>query len=216
MLVLHRLMVLGSVTLAVSSCNALSEAPNTDRPIAPALASPAVASAPIAAKPPLPENSKSIIRDQTVADYFLQIPEQYLRSIRSRPVTQTMRQTVLTEAKQGKFGGIYDPDNGYLKTQAAGGGDLCGNFYVASFNRPNQSPIVAFTLACAAGDQLTLLDPDRDWADVTVQMLPDYQVEPFSTIELPRIGRTIAIVQEEANSKITKRYEFDGQRFIKR
>ncbi|MBD2092128.1 hypothetical protein H6F67_19960 [Microcoleus sp. FACHB-1515] len=155
-------------------------------------------------------------RRKTVADYFLEIPEQYFQPIR---LSTQQRQELLSAAEQGQGGNIYDPNNGYL--QVTSGGDSCPTVTIAIFSRPSASPLVAVSLTCTSGDTTKILDPDQNWRDVTATVLP-VDLSPSSNasyiveVKLPQIGRTIEVSHLDENNQRTLigRYQFDGERFV--
>ena len=159
-----------------------------------------------------------VAQRKTIADYFLQIPDRYLRMSRmTAPDGKLNRQQLLDRAKQGYQGSIYDPQNGYL--QVVQGGDSCSRLTVAIFSRPSASPLVALNYACAAADITNILDPDQNWRDITSTVMPvDLTVYPANMdgreVELPRVGRTIEVRTEQNNQTVTKRYRFNGERFV--
>jgi hypothetical protein len=156
----------------------------------------------------------------TVADYFLQMPAQYLQDPTHDRITPRQRQQLLAAAKKEALGDVYDLSNGYLALSR--GGDTCNRYTIAIFKRPNSSPLVARNISCTVGDSLVILDPARNWQEVTSQVLaadlspsPDlaYMVE----IVLPRVGKTIEVARFDENNRrtILGRYRFNGQRFVK-
>ena len=154
---------------------------------------------------------------KTVADYFLAIPDKYFQQLSpSGSSSQAERQRLLEQAKQGQKDSIYDPDNGYLRLVQ--GGDTCPTYTVVIFSRPSASPLVALSFSCDAGDQVSILDPDRNWQAVTTAVLPDnLAITPdldALEVELPRFGRTIKVRRESKDRTLVKRYRFNGQRFV--
>ncbi len=153
---------------------------------------------------------------KTVADYFLAIPDKYFQLSPSGSSSQAQRQRLLEQAKQGRKDSIYDPNNGYLRLVQ--GGDTCPTYTVVIFSRPSASPLVALGFSCDAGDQVSILDPDRNWQTVTTAVLPDnLAITPdldSLEVELPRFGRTIKVRRESKDRTLVKRYRFNGQRFV--
>jgi hypothetical protein len=168
--------------------------------------------------PATPLPSDWLAARKTVADYFLEIPRQYLKLTEGDSISGIDRQKLLTEAKQGKRGGIYDLNNGYLKLIR--GGDLCPSYEVAIFNRPQASPLVALNISCTIGDDVKIFDPDRGWEIVTksvlpVNLSPDPNLAYTVTVVLPRVGRTIEVYHEGDRKTLVGRYGFNGQQFVK-
>lgn len=159
-----------------------------------------------------------LARRKTVADYFMEIPRQYLKLTEPDPISGFDRQKLLTAAKQGQRNGIYDLDNGYLKLIR--GGDSCPSYEVAIFNRPQASPLVALNISCTIGDDVKIFDPDRGWQIVTKSVLPanlspDPNLDYIVTVVLPRIGRTIEVYHEGDRKTLIGRYSFNGKQFVK-
>jgi hypothetical protein len=166
------------------------------------------------AKPPAPKISSRL----TVVHYFLEIPAKYLIGPGKNPITTRQRQQMLANAKTGKSNGIYDVNNGYL--QMFRESDLCPMHTIAIFKRSTASPLVALNISCTVGDSLVILDPDRNWQDVTPKVLPadlspSHDAAYMVTVVPPRSGKTIEIYHEDDNNKKTSigRYRFNGQQF---
>lgn len=157
---------------------------------------------------------------RTVADYFLAMPAKYLNDPANKRITDSKRQQMLVSAKRGESGGIYDLKNGYLSLIR--GGDTCGLYTIAIFNRPSGSPLVARNISCTIGDEVVILDPTQNWKDVTkavlpVDLTPSPDLKYIIEVVLPRTGRSIEVIHqnEDGSKKPIGRYRFDGQRFIK-
>lgn len=162
--------------------------------------------------------SQAIKDRRTVADYFLAMPAQYLKVADDDYITASERQQLLTQAKQGKFGGIYDTKNGYLRLSRSS--DLCGTYTLAVFKRSTGRSLVVYSLSCTMGDSLVILDPERNWQNVTTSVLfadlsPSPDASYITTIVLPRFGNTIEVYREVDRKQLMGRYRFDGNRFIK-
>jgi hypothetical protein len=201
--------LLVSLGLSATSCGIIARSPST-------LAQPSQQTpAPAAIDSTTPTQ---IARSKRVSDYFLEIPSQYLQ-VGGDQISSQQRQQLLDQAQQGQQGSVYDLDNGYL--QLIRGGDSCPAYTVAIFSRPSASPLVTLNVSCAAGDQVSILDPDQNWQNVTDRVLPaslstdpnrdDYPVE----VKLPRVGRTIEVRRQRNNQPSVARYTFNGQRFIR-
>jgi hypothetical protein len=70
------------------------------------------------------------------------------------------------------------------------------------------------------GDSLAILDPERNWQDVTKSILsadlsPSPDASYIMTVVLPRFGKTIEVYREGDRQQLIGRYRFDGSRFIK-
>jgi hypothetical protein len=143
--------------------------------------------------------------DRTVTDYFLQAPEQYFKTRDRDQVSVEVRQSLLQ-----KSGAIVDPANGYLYTSSVAP-DLC-SYQMAIFRRSQGSHLVALNVTCTMGDTLTILDPDRDWQNVTATVFPlKLTPSPEETIRLPRQGRTIEVRGEK--NQLTAQVKFANDRF---
>jgi hypothetical protein len=163
-------------------------------------------------------HSKNVQERQTIADYFLAIPAEYLRVVRSDRLNISQRRQLLKQAQQGQYGSVYDISNGYLRLNLKN--DTCGSYTITIFKRSSGRPLVARNISCTVGDYLVILDPDRNWQDVTSSILPIKVVpnpEGISElmIVLPRFGKTIEFYREENPQQLIGRYRFNGSRFIK-
>ncbi len=165
--------------------------------------------------------AQKIKKYQTVAEYFLSMPAKYLENPARVVFTGSDRQQMLNSAKRGKNGLVYDLKNGYLSLTPERGSDLCGSFQIAVFNRPNNTPLVARTIACTDGDRLIILDPDRNWQDVTATVIDVNDKllvpAPDRMVKLPRVGRNIEFYGENKNGgqKLIGKYSFNGNRFVR-
>jgi hypothetical protein len=148
--------------------------------------------------------------DRTVADYFVQAPEQYFKILDRDSVGVDVRQRLLQ--KQPRTGTpTVDTANGYIRTPSLSA-DLCA-YEMAIFRRSQGSHLVALNVTCTMGDTLTILDPDRNWENVTAKVLPlKLDPSPEVTIRLPRQGRTIEVMGE-TNQPIAQ-VKFDNDRFV--
>lgn len=176
---------------------------------------------------PLPVPSTQVIsktqqtaRRKTVADYFLEIPVQYRGMDSSLSISMEERLELLNRAEQGQNGGIYDPNNGYLKLIRKNNA-ACFTYTVVLFSRPSASPLVAINSSCDIGDMAIILDPDQNWRDVTTNVLPvDLSPSPslnyIIAVNLPQIGRTIEVYHEDESHHRTLigRYRFNGEQFV--
>ena len=201
-------MLLAGFSFSATSCVFVSPVPT---PSISAQAEPSKATTAIADA----SNSKQQPKRKGVADYFLAIPEPYFQPIR---ITQAERQSLLAQAKQGQRGAVYDPNNGYIELKPIS--DLCSTYTIAIFSRLSASPLVALNVSCTVSDQVSILDPDQNWKDVTASVLPaDLSVNPeldsFVEVKLPRIGRTIEVRRETQNQPSVSRYRFNGDRFVR-
>jgi hypothetical protein len=145
--------------------------------------------------------------DRTVADYFVQAPEQYFKiSGDDRRVGVDVRRQLMQQSVA-----VVDPQNGYISTPSPLA-DLC-NYQMAIFRRSQGSHLVALNVTCTMGDTLTILDPDRNWQDVTATIFPvKLKPSPEVTIRLPREGRTIEVMGDK-NQPIAQ-VKFDNDRFV--
>ncbi len=197
----------------MTSCGSISNPSNASQ-VAPVSApNPAIN---LPAIPVQSDRPVSLAARKTVADYFMEIPRQYLKLTEGDSISGIDRQKLLTEAKQS--GGIYDLNNGYLKLIR--GGDLCPTYEVAIFNRPQASPLVALNISCTIGDDVKIFDPDRGWEIVTksvlpVNLSPDPNMAYTVTVNLPRVGRTIEVYHEGDRKTLVGRYSFNDKQFVK-
>jgi hypothetical protein len=146
-------------------------------------------------------------KNPTVEDYFLELPEQYFKIFDRDKVPVSVRQKLLKQS-----GSVVDRENGYISTSSIAP-DLC-NYQMAIFRRDRGAHLVAFNLGCTTYDTLTILDPDRNWANVTATVFPTQvlQSKPGEIgvmVKLPRYGRTI----EDENNKVVAKVTFDGKEF---
>jgi hypothetical protein len=143
---------------------------------------------------------------KTIKDYFLEIPATYIRTTpEGSQITRTDRSKILESG-----GTIVDINNGYLRTT----GDTCFH-ELAIFNRSKGSPLIAINTACTIGDSIAIVDPDRNWKNVTTQLFPMKTLktnnEAGVTIKLPRQGRTITI--SEDNRTVRWKIDFKNDKF---
>ncbi len=208
--------ICGILLIGLMGC---SDSPNHGNRSTAAAALPTIAAEspppPDAPKPTLVAKKNSDRR--TVADYFLAMPAKYLQLM----IAGRQRQQMLNGAKRGEANSIYDLKNGYLSMNP--GGDTCGSYTMAIFNRPTGTPLVASNISCTVGDVLVILDPAQNWQDVTKTVLPadltpDPDLKYTIGVVLPRMGRVIEIlrVNEDGSKKSIDRYRFEGQRFVQR
>lgn len=203
------------LSLLITSCGSMSYPSNASQ-VAPVSApNPAIDLPAVSVQSDRPV---SLAARKTVADYFMEIPRQYLKLTEGDSISGIDRQKLLTEAKRGKSGSIYDLNNGYLKLIR--GGDLCPTYEVAIFNRPQASPLVALNISCTIGDDLKIFDPDRGWQVVTksvlpINLAPDRNLDYIVTVVLPRVGRTIQVFHEGDRKTLVGRYSFNGKQFVK-
>jgi hypothetical protein len=125
---------------------------------------------------------------KTVKDYFLNLPDSYIRmTTGGKQMNRAERVKILQRG-----GTIVDINNGYLRTT----GDTCFH-ELAIFKRSKGSPLVAVNTACTVGDSIAIVDPDRNWKDITAQVFPMQTLKTNSemgvTIKLPRQGKVITI-----------------------
>jgi hypothetical protein len=153
---------------------------------------------------------RSVGDQRTVTDYFLQAPEQYFKMLDRDSVGVDVRQRLLqTQPRTGTP--IVDTANGYIRTPSLSP-DLCA-YEMAIFRRSQGSHLVALNVTCTMGDTLTILDPDRNWENVTAKVLPlKLEPSPEVTIRLPRQGRTIEVMGE--NHQLIAQVKFDNDRFV--
>lgn len=141
-----------------------------------------------------------------VSDYFLQTPDRYFKVEDDDEVNASIRAGLLQE-------GIVDHEHGYIRTSSIYP-DLC-NYEMAIFRRSRGSHLVALNVGCTTGDRLYIIDPDKNWTDVTTERFPiEIPTQPMSLffVKLPQSGRTITITQGEGDTVIAKVF-FDGDRF---
>jgi hypothetical protein len=129
---------------------------------------------------------------KTVKDYFLNLPATYIRMTPGgSQLDRTERSQIL---KRG--GTIVDINNGYLRTT----GDTCFH-ELAIFKRTKGSPLIAINTACTVGDSIAIVDPDRNWKNITAQVFPMQTIETNNelgvTIKLPRQGKVITISDDK-------------------
>lgn len=144
---------------------------------------------------------------KTVKDYFLNLPATYIR------MTPGGRQLDRIERSQllQRGGTIVDINNGYLRTT----GDTCFH-ELAIFKRTKESPLIAINTACTVGDSIAIVDPDRNWKDITTQVFPMQTLKTNNelgvTIKLPRQGKIITI-GEDTHSAPLWQIVFKNDRF---
>jgi hypothetical protein len=149
---------------------------------------------------------------RTVVDYFLEAPESYFRVLDRDLVTVATRQKLLTKQPR-TIAPTVDIPNGYISTPTIYP-DLCGRYEMAIFRRSRGSHLVALVVGCTQGDRVVILDPDRDWADVTAAVMPVVlPVDPDRSVDLPRQGRTIVVSEYGKDGKKRLKIEFEGDRF---
>jgi hypothetical protein len=168
-------------------------------------------SAPRAVSSPSPATvAPTATTNRTVSEYFVQAPEQYFKILDRDSVGGDVRQKLLqTQPRTGTP--IVDTANGYVRTPSLSP-DMCA-YEMAIFRRSRGSHLVALNVTCTMGDTLTILDPDRDWQDVTATLFPiQLTPSPEETIRLPRQGRTIAVMGE--NNQPIAQVKFDNDRFV--
>lgn len=143
---------------------------------------------------------------KTVKDYFLNLPATYIR------MTPGGKQLDRAERSQilQRGGTIVDMNNGYLRTT----GDTCLH-ELAVFKRTKGSPLIAVNTVCTVGDSIAIVDPDRNWKDITTQVFPMQTLKTNSemgvTIKLPRQGKVITI--SEGDSTVRWQIVFKNDRF---
>jgi hypothetical protein len=129
---------------------------------------------------------------KTIKDYFLELPATY---IRITPEGQQLNHTDRLKLLQ-HGGTIVDINNGYLRTT----GDTCFH-ELAVFKRSKGSPLIAINTACTVGDSIAIVDPDRNWKDITTQVFPIQTLKTNNelgvTIKLPRQGKVITIGEDD-------------------
>lgn len=144
-----------------------------------------------------------------VSDYFLQTPDKYFKIDDDNEVNASIRARLLQQSVA-----IIDHENGYIWTSSIYP-DLC-NYEMAIFRRSRGSHLVALTIGCTIGDKLYIIDPDKNWKDVTKEVFPiEIPVPSVSSrfyVNLPRYGRTIIITNANNDAVIAKVF-FDGERF---
>jgi hypothetical protein len=83
--------------------------------------------------------------------------------------------------------------------------------------RSRGSHLVALSVGCTQGDRVVILDPDRDWADVTAEVMPVVLLlDPDRMIDLPRQGQTIVVSDyggKDGKKRLMMKIEFEGDRF---
>ncbi len=130
---------------------------------------------------------------KTIKDYFLNLPATYIRMTPpgGRQIPRAERLQLLERG-----GTIVDINNGYLRTT----GDTCFH-ELAIFKRSQGSPLVAINTACTIGDSIAIVDPDRNWKDITTQVFPLQTLKTNNelgvTIKLPRQGKIITIGEDD-------------------
>jgi hypothetical protein len=129
---------------------------------------------------------------KTIKDYFLSLPATYLRIT---PGGQQIDRAERVQLLQ-RGGTIVDINNGYLRTT----GDTCLH-ELAIFKRAKGSPLIAINTACTIGDSIAIVDPDRNWKDVTTQVFPLQTLKTNNelgvTIKLPRQGKVITVGEDD-------------------
>jgi hypothetical protein len=145
---------------------------------------------------------------RTVTDYFLQAPERYFEIFDRDRISPALRRKLL-----GKAGAVIDNQNGYLSVRSTI--EWC-YYELAIFRRARGAHLVAVNLACTVGDRLKILDPDRNWQDVTAAVLPlPMPAGENMTIRLPRQGRTIEFLDENNRPTATARFA-NGKFLVKK
>lgn len=142
---------------------------------------------------------------KTVKDYFLNLPATYIRMTPGgRQMTRAERSQLLERG-----GTIVDINNGYLRTT----GDTCFH-ELAIFKRAKRSPLIAINTVCTIGDSIAIVDPDRNWKDITKQVFPVQTLKTNNelgvTIKLPRQGKVITIGED---STVRWQIVFKNDRF---
>ncbi len=144
-----------------------------------------------------------------VSDYFLQTPDKYFKIDDDNEVNASIRARLLQQSVA-----IIDHKNGYIRTSSIYP-DLC-NYEMAIFRRSRGSHLVALTVSCTVADRLYIIDPDKNWKDVTKEVFPiEIPVPSVSSrfyVNLPRYGRTIIITNADNDAVIAKVF-FDGESF---
>jgi hypothetical protein len=152
---------------------------------------------------------------RTVVDYFLETPERYFLLFDRDSISVATRRKLLTKQPR-TFAPTVDIPNGYISTPTIYS-DLCSRYEMAIFRRSRGSHLVALNVSCAAGDRVVILDPDRDWADVTAEVMPVVlPADPDHSVDLPRQGRTIVVSDyggKDGKKRLMMRIEFEGDRF---
>jgi hypothetical protein len=142
---------------------------------------------------------------ETIKDYFLALPAQYLSSCPSSSIrSKRDRERILAQSS-------IDIDNGYLKTNS----DTCYH-ELAIFKRNSGKPLVVVNTRTTVYDSIAIVDPDRRWQDVTKQVFPVKLLKPdpekmSPTIQLPRQGKVITI--ETGNGQTRWQVKFKGGKF---
>jgi hypothetical protein len=151
---------------------------------------------------------------RTVVDYFLETPERYFKALDRDSITVATRQKLLKKQSR-TIAPTVDIPNGYISTPTIHS-DLCGRYEMAIFRRLRGAHLVALNVSCTMGDQVMILDPDRDWADVTAAVMPVVlPLDPERAIDLPRQGRTIVFSDygKAGKKRLIMKIEFEGDRF---
>jgi hypothetical protein len=152
---------------------------------------------------------------RTVVDYFLETPERYFKALDRDSVTVETRQKLLKKQPR-TIAPTVDIPNGYISTPTIYP-DVCGSYEMAVFRRSRGSHLVALNVSCTQGDRVVILDPDRDWADVTAEVMPvALPLHPEWAIDLPRQGRTIVVSDyggKAGKKRPLTKIEFEGDRF---
>jgi hypothetical protein len=129
---------------------------------------------------------------KTIKDYFSNLPATYIRMTPGGRQIDRAERTKLLQ----RGGTIVDIDNGYLRTT----GDTCFH-ELAIFKRSKGSPLIAINTACTIGDSIAIVDPDRNWKDITTQVFPMQTLKTNNelgvTIKLPRQGKLITIGEDD-------------------
>jgi hypothetical protein len=152
---------------------------------------------------------------RTVVDYFLETPERYFKALDRDSITVETRQKLLKKQPR-TIAPTVDILNGYISTPTIHS-DLCGRYEMAIFRRSRGAHLVALNVSCTMGDRVVILDPDRDWADVTAEVMPVVlPLDPKRVIDLPRQGRTIVVSDyggKDGKQRLMMKIEFEGDRF---
>jgi hypothetical protein len=152
---------------------------------------------------------------RTVVDYFLEAPERYFKALDRDSVTVETRQKLLKKQPR-TIAPTVDIPNGYISTPTIYP-DVCGSYEMAVFRRSRGAHLVALNVSCTMGDRVVILDPDRDWADVTAEVMPVVlPLDPKRVIDLPRQGRTIVVSDyggKDGKQRLMMKIEFEGDRF---
>jgi hypothetical protein len=129
-------------------------------------------------------------------------------------VTVETRQKLLKKQPR-TIAPMVDIPNGYISTPTIHP-DVCGSYEMAVFRRSRGAHLVVLNVSCTQGDRVVILDPDRDWADVTAAVMPVVlPVDPERAIDLPRQGRTIVVSDygKDGKKRLMMKIEFEGDRF---